>query len=99
MTVAIYTDSTRLFTDEFIERNGNLCYVDISDFYLEKFFEDEILSSFRPDVDEGVSIKGLFEEWLDEYTADDTTELWEWCNRYGVECYIDSFFIIGKGGN
>ena len=84
MRVIIYADSTGLFTDDFIDEHSNLCYVEINELNLKDYFNEEI----RPILINNIS----FDEWLNEYTADDTTDLWEWCNRFGIECRIDSFF-------
>ena len=93
MIMTIYADSTSIFTEEFINENGNLLDVEIEDSYVKQFFEREILEIFRSD--DGTSDEALFEDWLHEYTADDTAELWEWCNRYGIDCKIDRINNIG----
>ncbi|MBQ7428400.1 hypothetical protein [Butyrivibrio sp.] len=43
---------------------------------LMKYFREHILSDFRSD-DKTVSDEGLLQEWLDEYTADSTTDLYD----------------------
>ena len=43
---------------------------------LMKYFKERILPDFRGD-DKTVSDEGLLQEWLDEYTADDTTDLYD----------------------
>ena len=87
MIITIYADSTEIFTEEFCNKN-NLINVEIETYYVKQFFKDEILESFQSD-DKDISEDELFEKWFNEYTADDTTELWEWCNRYGIDCRID----------
>jgi len=43
---------------------------------LMKYFKERILPDFRGD-DKTVSDEGLLQEWLDEYTADETTDLYD----------------------
>ena len=43
---------------------------------LMKYFKERILPDFRGD-DKTVSDEGLLREWLDEYTADETTDLYD----------------------
>jgi len=94
MLMTIYADSTGLFTDEFEDKISNLIEVEIEECYVKQYFKHEILEIFKPDKDENVSDDGLFEEWLDEYHADETRDLWEWCNRYGIDCKISHIYAL-----
>lgn len=89
MIVTIYTDSTNLVTEEFINEHGNLLEVEVDRFSLFDYFKDEIMNEFHIYQDKERDEFELFQEWLNEYTADDTDDLWEWCERYGIECRID----------
>ena len=70
--VCIYADTTQgLFTEEECELD-NLVYV---------WFPSEIVRAF---YEEMVDHNGTFEEWYnEEYTADDTCELYDYAKRNG----------------
>lgn len=56
---------------------------------LMKYFKERILPSFKGD-DKSVSDDGLLEEWLSEYTADDTNDLWDYITSQ-KSYYIDLY--------
>ena len=92
MMIDVYADSTGLFTEDLLNRmDSNMIAVEVDDEIVHKFFIEECLEDFRPDVDEGVSDDGLFEEWLDEYTCDDTEELYEYACEKGKRPLIDGW--------
>ncbi len=56
-----------------------------------KYFKECILPNFRGD-DKNVSDEGLMQKWLDEYTPDDTTNLYDWLESHkDKEYYIDLY--------
>lgn len=77
MIITVYAKEPKIFSDSFLEVK-NLVDIEVSEDVVFDWFKENVLQSFRPDVDEGVSDKGLFEEWLAEYTADDTVGLWDY---------------------
>ena len=89
--ICIYLDQIRgVFTEEFLD-NCNLCYVELPKEIVFDFFKEECMAAFKSDHDEGISEYGLFEEWLDEYIADDTDGLYDYATVRGVIPLIDSF--------
>ncbi len=50
------------------------------------YFNERILPHFRGD-DENVSDEGLLQEWLDEYTPDDTTDLYDFIESHKDKNY------------
>ena len=74
ISVTVYYDTVKADYDE-TKDGENLIDVRMPKDKLYEWFKENVLESFRPDIDEGVSDEGLFEEWLDEYTADDTMNL------------------------
>ena len=77
MIITVYAEEPKVFSDSFLAAT-NLVNIEVSENVVFDWFMENVLQSFRPDVDEGVSDKGLFEEWLTEYTADDTVGLWDY---------------------
>ena len=84
MRITMYADSTGLFTDEFCDWITNLIEVEVSRECVEKYWRE------YSEVDEP------FEKWLEEYTADNTTELMDFADRYGYECKIADIFMIER---
>ena len=74
MIITVYADSTGLFTEEFCNRN-NLINIEVSRQTVFEFYRHEYNPEAAPEYH--------FENWLDEYTADDTTELWDYATREG----------------
>lgn len=77
MIMTVYAEEPKIFSDSFLAVT-NMVNIEVSENVVFDWFKENVLQSFRPDVDEGVSDKGLFEEWLDEYDADDTVGLWDY---------------------
>ena len=71
ITVSVYRDTV----DPGFNGNDNIAEIEVDRDELFKFFKMFALSSFKGD-DKTVSEEGLFEEWLDEYTCDDTEGLY-----------------------
>lgn len=92
MIVSIYADETKLFTDDFININ-NIIYVEVPDRIVFDFFKKNILDDFRSETDteEGLSDYAIFEDWLDEYTCDDTVGLW----GFSLQEYMEMPLING----
>ena len=68
--------------------DDNLLYIEAEEPVIFAWFTETALDSFKPDKEEGVSDKGLFEEWLHEYTADDTVGLYDWIINRGFTCKV-----------
>lgn len=90
--MTIYADDTDLFTEDFCNRH-NLINIEVNKHVVFNFFRHNILKDFRTETDSDVSDEGVFEEWLDEYTADDTEGLWWYAKRMDENLKVDS--IIG----
>lgn len=90
--MTIYADDTDLFTEAFCNRH-NLINIEVNKHVVFKFFRHNILKDFRTETDSNVSDEGVFEEWLDEYTADDTQGLWEYAKEHGVDPKIDRIYM------
>lgn len=75
LLICIYADETQVFTDDFCNMN-NLIYVEIPRDIVFGFFKENVLADFR--TEEDLSDEALFEDWLLEYTADDTIGLWQY---------------------
>lgn len=82
MNVCMYSDSTNMFSREFCNY-CNIVYIDVEDKLVFKYFIRHVLADFISDdnVKQELSVKAIYEEWLDEYTADDTIGLWEFLMR------------------
>ena len=81
--VVIYANEvTEIFTDDFLD-TINMFDIEISKEILFDFFINECLQSFRNETDDkdGLTEEGYFEDWLHEYTADDTIGLWEYTKK------------------
>lgn len=90
--MTIYADDTDLFTEDFCNRH-NLINIEVNKHVVFNFFRHNILKDFRTETDSDISDEGVFEEWLDEYTADDTEGLWWYAKRMDENLKVDS--IIG----
>lgn len=79
--MTVFCDSTELFTED--ECNvDNLAYINFPRNIVQKYF-DELCIGGRLD---GLQINGhdiTFEEWLEEYTADDTDDLYDFAIAEG----------------
>lgn len=73
MTISVYADTTGCFTEEQCDAD-NTAYLNLPRETVREYFMKCCLEDFRGD-DRTVSDQGLFEEWLDEYTNDDTVDL------------------------
>ena len=91
MIVTIYADSTGVFTEDFTNGVTNLINVEVAESDVRQFYEEEVYEA----DDDVYPTDEDFDVWINEYTADDTTELWEWCERYGVECRINEILTFG----
>ena len=83
MTISVYADTTGCFSEEECDRDNN-ALLELPKGMVQKFFMDCCLESFRGD-DRTVSDQGLFEEWLDEYTNDDTVDLVRFLRKHDVD--------------
>lgn len=74
ISVSVYLESVKPDYDE-LKDGENMTEIEIPKDMLFKWFKENILKNFKGD-DTSVSDEGLFEEWLDEYTAEDTDTLY-----------------------
>lgn len=80
--MSIYASSIPgMYSEKEIEED-NLIEIRLPKCLVAGYFMDNILDSFKGD-DPSASNTALFEEWLDEYTADSTQDLWEYANGNG----------------
>ncbi len=83
--VCVYTDTLGVFSEEGLNQLGdNMIYIKVPKGKLYEYFIDTCLECFRDEVDEGISDYGVFEEWLDEYTCDDTIDLYKWMSEHNM---------------
>lgn len=83
MLVGVYKDTCDLFTeDEILDDNT----VDLwfPKELVKRYFMEKCLEDFRGD-DGTISDEGLYQEWLDEYTCDDTDGLVQFARENGFE--------------
>ena len=83
--IDVYADSTRLFTEEFLNHlNSNIITLEISREITFNFFKQYCLDDFK--TDENLTDEAFFEDWLLEYTCDDTEGLYEYAvvNMVGI---------------
>ena len=79
MKIDVYADSTGLFTQSFVNRmDNNMITIEVDEEIVYDYFKENCLYYFRTDVDEGLSDRAVFEEWLEEYTCDDTDGLYKY---------------------
>lgn len=81
--VVIYANEVSgVFTDDFLDEI-DMFDIEISKKTLFNFFQDECLEYFRneDDDEDKLSDEAYFEDWLLEYTADDTMGLWNYAKR------------------
>lgn len=88
--VDIYADSTGLFTEDFLDyrMKSNIVTIDIPREILFEFFKENCLEEFR--TNENLSDEAFFEDWLGEYTCDDTEGLYQYVEQRGFSRIIDS---------
>lgn len=90
ITVVVYSNEiTGVFADDFIE-TVDMFDIEVSREILFEFFKDECLEDFRNESDDkdGLTNEGYFEDWLNEYTADDTVGLWDYAKEHGANPLI-----------
>lgn len=64
MIITVYAEEPKIFSDSFLEVK-NLVNIEVSEDVVFDWFKENVLQSFRPDVNEGVS-------------DDDTVGLWDY---------------------
>ena len=79
MLIEVYT------SDIYSSYNGddNISTIEITEECLFNWFKENVISYFRNEHDnKGISDRGLFDEWLDEYLIDETVGLYDYavCN-------------------
>lgn len=75
--IDVYADSTGLFTEEFLNHlDINMITLEISREIAFNFFKEFFLNDFK--TEEDLSDEAFFEDWLDEYTCDDTEGLYQY---------------------
>ena len=78
------TVSITVFKDDVIkgwQGNDNLMEIEVARPVAFAWFKETTLESFKGD--DNTSDEGLFDEWLDEYTADGTIGLYDWLVNRG----------------
>lgn len=86
MLMTIYgNEITDVFTEDILEVLG-MFDIEVPERIVFDFFISECLEDFRNEYDEkeGITAKGYFEDWLNEYTCDDTIGLWRYAKRNNV---------------
>ena len=83
MAVDVYCDTTGLYTEMEIETD-NICELEFPERIVKQYFMEYCLENFKGD-DPNVSDDGLYEEWLDEYTCDDTDGLVAFAEQNGFK--------------
>ena len=95
ISVMVYKDTVfpgRDFDD-------NLTTITVKKDIFMKYFRERILPDFKGD-DETVSDEGLLQEWLDEYTADDTDDLYEFVEKEKYMAkYGNELMVVLKGSD
>lgn len=79
MKITVYADSTQMFTEEFCNRN-NLINIEVDKHTVEEYYKQGMY---------GIP----FEEWLNEYTADDTEGLWIYATYTAADPRIDEILM------
>jgi len=82
INVTVYYETVKPDYNEACD-GENLTEITLPKDVLFNWFKEKILKDYKTKVDAGVSDEGVFEEWLDEYTADDTDTLY-----YDVKQYV-----------
>lgn len=88
--VVIYANEIMgIFTDDLLE-TIDMFDVEISRDVLFDFFIDECLEDYKNETDDknGVTTEGYFEDWLHEFTADDTIGLWDYAKKRNADPLI-----------
>ena len=84
--VSVYADTIGYFSKEQCDEDNN-AILKLPKGIVRKYFVERCLEDFRSD-DRTVSDQGLFEEWLDEHTNDDTMDLVEFLRKQGVNIAV-----------
>lgn len=82
ITVCVFTDTIVGYPTHLYDKDDNLSYINVKEDVLFDWFKANILPGFRTEVDDGVSDRGVMDEWLDEYTADDTVGLYDYMKKH-----------------
>lgn len=98
MTMCVYTDTINKDHKEYnydreqndIEESlyfggryeDNLSYIGAKKKVVFKWFEEYVLEGYLSYVNEDLSAQDAFERWLEEYTADETTDLYRYLEEH-----------------
>ena len=94
MIITIYSDETEdMFSDDILQEIS-MVDVEIPREIVFGFFKAECLAYYRNESDdkEGITDEGYFEDWLNEYTCDDTIGLWEYARKNNVTPLLDGWW-------
>lgn len=82
--ICVYTDTLMGYPIHLYNKDDNLSYIKVKEDVLFDWFKVNIREDFRADFDiaEGISDRGVMDEWLDEYTADDTVGLYDYMKEH-----------------
>lgn len=80
--ICVYTDTLVGYPTHLYNKDDNLSYIKVKEDVLFDWFKKNILEDFRSEVDEGISDRGVMDEWLDEYTADETIDLYDYLVKH-----------------
>lgn len=81
--VGVYKDTTDLFTEDEI-LDDNTVDLEFPEDIVKRYFKEKCLEDFRGD-DDTISDEGLYQEWMDENTCDDTDGLVQFARENGWE--------------
>lgn len=80
--ICVFTDTIVGYPTHLYDKDDNLSYIKVKEDVLFDWFKENILEDFKSEVDEGISDRGVMDEWLDEYTADDTVGLYDYMKEH-----------------
>lgn len=93
LIITVYSDEPGVFTEDFCDRVG-MIEIKVPKEIVYDFFIDECLEGFRNESDDkdGITDEGYFEDWLLEYTCDDTMGLWGYAIEHGIAPQIEDIW-------